>query len=122
MFRRGRLPFLQCIPLRTHLDRVPWVKRVVHVEVIVVCRHRHDETCPVVFDEFHQSVRIPFLSLEQRNQILVAELRWMPVTLGVPLGQGFRHTHLARVIVGDHGIHAASIVGSIVGTVLIGGR
>ena len=67
MLVRRILPLAQRIAFGPHIHRVPGVGGVVHVEVIMVASHRHNETSAVVLEEFYEGFGVPLLGLEQRN-------------------------------------------------------
>ena len=87
MLAGSLLPFFKRVAFGAHVHRIPWVERVVHVEVIVVTGNRHDEMGADILDEFHESIRIPFLSLEHGNEILIPKFRVVAIALVVPVGQ-----------------------------------
>ena len=104
VFLRRLLPVADDVAFRPHVDGVPLVElRVPEEEVVVVRAHADEVLRPGLLVELHQAVRVPFLRLPQRDDVLVAELRRMAVVLQVILVMLVaRLVHAPRVPVAVH--------------------
>ena len=104
-FPRRFLPVADNVALRAHANGIPLVKlRVPQIKVVAMHGLRDEiaSACPLV--ERHQAVRIQLLGLPQRDDVLIAELRGMPVVFHVILvvARAF-DVHVAGVPVAAHG-------------------
>ena len=101
---RRLLPLADHVAFRAHVDGVPLVElRVPQEEIVVVRAHADEVLRPGLLVELHQTVGVPLLRLPQRDDVLVAELRRMPVVLEVILVMLVaRLVHAAGVPVAVH--------------------
>ena len=82
----GLLPVADDVTVRSHLHGVPFVVRgVPEVEVVVMNAHAHEVAGAGLLVHGHQPVRVPFLGLPERDDVLVTELRGMAIMFQVVL-------------------------------------
>ena len=122
MFISGLLPLLEGVALGAHIHRIPGMEGVIHIEVVMVTGHRHDEMGPIGFEELHQAFRIPVFSLEERYKVFIAKLGRMAVAFGMEVREILGHFQLHARFAGIGAVHPPAIVRAIVRTVFIGPR
>ena len=107
----GGLQFAQDVPAGAHFRGVPVGDvALVHLEAVVMLRHRHHILCPGFFEQVGPGVRGELLRLEQGDEILVAERLVGAVGLDVMLKlPAALNVHVAGIpfaAEGGHGVNA----------------
>jgi hypothetical protein len=81
--------FARHISLRTHSHGIPTSEgAIIHREAVVKLNNRDNVFSSRFLKQINPSIRVPFLSLEQGNEILIAELRLGTIMLDMIMVYG----------------------------------